>query len=133
MTCSHRLSICVLNTPRRYLAANTKWTCRLPATLRPRRVLGSGSRLGVAGHRYVACYEVSPVPERRTGSAPVGAVRPRPVRVEPRPGATPDVAALERAHSGVQCPGRTADRGQGCGAVACLRVADRSAAGVAGP
>src|ERR1035437_4918109 len=106
MTCSHRLSICVLNTPRRYLAANTRWTCRLPATLRPRRVLGSGSRLGVAGHRYVACHEVPSVSERHAGSAPVGAVRPRPVRVEPRPGAAPDVAALEGTHRGVQRPGR---------------------------
>src|ERR1035437_963631 len=133
MTCSHALSICVLNTPRRYLTANTRWSCRLPATLRPRRVLGSVSRLGVGGHRYVACYEVPPVSERHAGSAPVGAVWLRPVRVEPRPGAAPDVAALERTHAGLGRPGRAADRGQGCGAVACLRVADGSAAGVARP
>src|SRR5665647_3765421 len=100
MTCSRGLSICVLNTPRPDLAANTRWACRLPATLRPRRVLGSGSRLGVAGRRYVACYEVPPVPERHAESAPVGAVRPRPIRVEPRPGATPDAVSYThlRAH-----------------------------------
>src|ERR1035437_8814770 len=112
MTCSHRLSICVLNTPRWYLTANTRWTCRLPATLRPRRVLGSGSRMGVAGRRYVACYEVPSVSGRRAESAPVGAVRPRPVRVEPRPGATPDVGTLERAHAGLGRPSRTVDRSE---------------------
>src|ERR1035437_970257 len=133
MTCSHKVSISVLNTPRLHLVTNAKWTCRLWTTLRPRRILGSGSHLGVGGHRYVACYEVPSVSERRTGSAPVGAVRPRPIRVEPRPGAALDVGTVERAHAGVQCPSRTADRGQGCGAVAGCRVADRPAAGVAGP
>src|SRR5664279_4052777 len=133
MTCSHRLSISVSNTPPRYLVTNTKWTCRLWTTLRPLRILGSGSHLGVGGHRYVACYEVPSVSERRTGSAPVGAVRPRPVRVEPWLGAAPDVAALERAHAGLGRPGFAADGGQGCGAVACCGVADGSAAGVAGP
>src|SRR5664280_3575231 len=91
------------------------------------------SHLGVGGHRYVACYEVPSVPERRTEGAPGRPVRPRPVRVEPRPGAAPDVAALERAHAGLGRPSRAADRGQGCGAVACCGVADRSAAGAAGP
>src|ERR1019366_1474070 len=91
------------------------------------------SHLGVGGHRYVACYEVPSVSGRRAGSAPVGAVRPRPVRVEPRPGAALDVGTLERAHSGVQRPSRAVDRGQGCGAVAGCRVADGPAAGVARP
>src|SRR5664280_2095702 len=89
------------------------------------------SHLGVGGHRDVACYEVPSVSERRAGSAPVGAVRPRPIRVEPRTGATPDVAAVERAHAGLQRPGRAADRGPEGGAVACCGVADRPAAGAA--
>src|SRR5664280_1421357 len=91
------------------------------------------SYLGVGGHRYVACYEVSSVSERRAGSAPVGAARPCPVRVEPRPGATLMWRRWKGPHARLQRPSRAADRGQGCGAVACLRVADRSAAGAAGP
>src|SRR5450759_4476319 len=64
------------------LVANTRWTCRLWTALRPPRVLASGSGLGVRGRRYVVCHEVPPVSERRTGSAPAPAVRPRPVCVE---------------------------------------------------
>src|SRR5665647_1000053 len=133
MTCSHRLSISASNTPCLYLVTNTRRTWRLWTTLRPRRVLRSGSHLGVGGRRYVVCHEVPSVPECRAGGAPVGAVRPRPVRVEPWAGAALDVGALERTHSGIQRPSRAVDCRPGCGAVACLRVADRPAAGVAGP
>src|SRR5450756_662509 len=91
---------------------------------RPRRVLGSGSCLGVGGRRYVVCHEVPPVPERCTGSAPAGAVRPCPVRVEPRPGAAPDVGTVERTHAGLERPGRTVDCCPGCGAVAGCRISD---------
>src|SRR5664280_1156250 len=129
MSCSHRLSICVLNMPRRYLVTNTKWTCRLCTTLRPRRILGSGSHLGVGGHRYVACYEGPSVSERRAEGAPGRALRPRPIRVEPRTRTTPDVAGLARSHPGLQRPGRAADRGPEGGVVACLRFADCPAAG----
>src|SRR5450759_6019269 len=104
MRCSHRLGICVSNTPRRYLVTNTKWTCRLPATLLPPRDVGSGYRRGVGGRGYFVGHEVPPVFERRTECAPVGAVRPCPIRVEPRPGAAPDVAGLERAHAGLGRP-----------------------------
>src|SRR5450759_3467124 len=83
------------------LVMNTKWTCRWWTTLRPRLILGSGSRLGVGGRSYVVCREVPPVSECRAGSAPVGAVRPRPVRVEPWAGAAPDVAALAGPNPGI--------------------------------
>jgi hypothetical protein len=91
------------------------------------------SHLGVGGHRYVACHEVPSVSARRTGSAPVGAVRPRPIGVGPRPGSALDVAAPERARAELQRPRRTVRCCPNCGAVACLRVVDGSAAGVAGP
>src|SRR5450759_3643251 len=109
MTCSPRVSISVSNTPRLYVVTNTRWTWRLWTALRPRRVVRSGSCLGVGGRSYVACHEVPAVPERRAGGAPVGAVRPRPVRVEPRPRAAPDVGALEGTDSGIQRPSRAVD------------------------
>ena len=34
MMCAHRLSISVVNTPRRYLLTNTKWTCGSSADTR---------------------------------------------------------------------------------------------------
>src|SRR5450631_2739149 len=130
MTCSHRLSKLRIEHATAVFGGERQVDVEIWTTLRP-RLLGFVSHLGVGRRGYVACHEVPPVPERRTGSAPGRAVRPRPVRVEPRTRTAPDVGALARSHAGLQRPGRTTDPGPGRGVVACLRVADRPAAGVA--
>ena len=83
----------MLNTPRRYLVTTAKWRCRLWTTLGP-QLWGCGSRRGVVARRYVVGHQVPLVSERCTEGAPGRAVRSWPVRVEPRPGAAPDLAAL---------------------------------------
>src|SRR5664280_754318 len=110
LTCSHRSSISVSNTPRRYAVTTTRRIRRSWTTGRP-RLEGSGSRRGVVGRRYVGCHEAPLVSERCTEGAPVGAVRTYPVCVEPWFGAAPDVAAVTGTHAGFQRPGRPGLRG----------------------
>jgi hypothetical protein len=110
MTCSHRLSISGSNTPRRYLVTNSRWTCRLPAALRP-RLLGFGSHLGVGRRGYVVSMRFRLYPSAT-----------QEVLLAEQCGHARYVwnlaleqalmwVALERAHAGLQRPGRTADRG----------------------